>query len=64
MLVMNERRPAVRTLHGWAISVLQEGGAIRECEDHGWMKHRADRHSRERALVLACQDPPFGVSRY
>jgi len=63
MLMTNERRPAVRTLRGWAISVLQEAGAIRECEDHGWKQHRADRHSRERALVLACQDPPFGVSR-
>jgi hypothetical protein len=62
MLMMNERRPAVRTLRGWAISVLQEAGAIRECEEHGWMKDRADPHSRERALLVACQDPPFGVS--
>jgi hypothetical protein len=26
MLTMYERRPAVRTLRGWAISVLQEAG--------------------------------------
>jgi hypothetical protein len=26
----------------WAISVLQEAGAIRECEEHGWMQDRAD----------------------
>jgi hypothetical protein len=63
MLMMNERRPAVRTLRGWAISVLQEAGAIRECEEHGWMQDRDDPHSRERALVVACQDPPFSVSR-
>jgi len=62
MLIMNERRPAVRRLRGWAISVLQEAGAIRECEEHGWMKDRADPHSRERTLIVACQDPPFGVS--
>ena len=32
MLVMKERRPAIRTLRGWAISVLQEAGAVSECE--------------------------------
>jgi hypothetical protein len=57
-----ERRPAIRTLRGWAISVLQEAGAIRECDEHGWMQDRADPHARERALVIARQDPPFGVS--
>lgn len=35
MLMTKERRPAVRTLRGWAISVLLEVGAIRECEGHG-----------------------------
>jgi hypothetical protein len=61
-LMMNERRRAVWTLRGWAISVLQEAGAIRECEEHCWMRDRADPHSRERALVVASQDPPFCVS--
>jgi len=23
---------------GWAISVLQEAGAIRECDEHGWSR--------------------------
>jgi hypothetical protein len=43
MLVVKERRPTVRTIEGWAISVLHEAGAIRECEEHGWMKdpHRS-----------------------
>jgi hypothetical protein len=54
MLMMNEWLPAVRTLRGWAISVLQEAGAIRECEEHGWMKDRADPHSRALALVVVC----------
>jgi DNA polymerase-4 len=43
MLMFKERRPATRTLRGWAISVLQEAGAIRECEERGWMQDRAER---------------------
>ncbi|MHC2842831.1 hypothetical protein [Bradyrhizobium diazoefficiens] len=58
MLMMKERRPAIRTLRGWAISVLQEAGAIRECEEHGWMQDRADPHARERAVDIARRDPP------
>lgn len=30
MLMYKERRPAIRMLRGWAISVLQEAGAIHE----------------------------------
>jgi hypothetical protein len=56
MLMTKERRPAIRTLRGWAISVLQEAGAIRECEEHGWMQDRADPHARERRHL------PAGVS--
>ncbi|MBB4377286.1 hypothetical protein [Bradyrhizobium sp. SBR1B] len=62
MLMTNQRRPAIRTLRGWAISVLLEAGAIRECEEHGWMQDRADPHSRERAFDVARRDPPHGVS--
>ena len=62
MLMTNKRPPAVRTLRGWAISVLQEAGAIRECEEHGWMKDRADPHARDRAFVIARRDPPAGTS--
>jgi hypothetical protein len=62
MLMFKERRPAFRTLRGWAISVLQEAGAIRECEEYGWMQDRADPHARERAVVIARLDPPPGVS--
>ena len=46
MLMTSERRPAIRTLRGWAIHVLQEADAIRECEEHGWMQDRADPHAR------------------
>ena len=51
MLMMKERRPGFRTIEGWARSVLLEAGAIRECEEHDWMRDRADPHARERALV-------------
>jgi hypothetical protein len=61
MLMIKERRPAIRTLRGWAISVLQESGAIRECGEHGCMQDRADPHARERALAAARRDPPDGV---
>jgi hypothetical protein len=62
MLRTIERRRAIQTLHGWAISVLKEAGAIRECEEHGWMQDRADPHARERAFDIADRDPPAGVS--
>jgi hypothetical protein len=62
MLVKKEGRHAIRTLRGWAISVLQEAGAIRECEEHGWMQDRADPHARERAFDVGRWDPPAGVS--
>jgi len=62
MLMTSERRPAIRTLRGWAISVLQDAGAICECEEHGWMLDRGDPHARERAFDIARQDPPGGVS--
>ena len=62
MLMTKKRRPAIRTLHGWAISVLQEAGAICECEEHGWMQDRADPHARVRAFDIARQDPPPGIS--
>jgi hypothetical protein len=63
MLMTKERRPPIRTLRGWAISVLQEAGAIRECETHGWMQDRADPHARERSFDIARQDPPDGLSQ-
>ncbi|MGX1110196.1 MULTISPECIES: hypothetical protein [Bradyrhizobium] len=62
MLMTIERRPTTRTLWGWAIQMLQEAGAIRECEEHGWMQDRADPHARERAFDIARQDPPPDVT--
>jgi len=62
MLMRNEPRPAFRTIEGWARSVLLEAGAIHQCEEHGWMRDRADPHARDRALELARKHPPLGVS--
>lgn len=62
MLMTKERRPAIRTLRGWAIWILQEADAIRECEEHGWMQDRADPRARERASHIARLNPPEGIS--
>jgi hypothetical protein len=62
MLMTKERRPVIRSPRGWAISVLHEAGAIRDCEYHGWTKDRADPHARDRALDIARESPPPGVS--
>ncbi|MGY3547390.1 hypothetical protein [Bradyrhizobium sp. USDA 4469] len=62
MLMTKQRRPAIRTLRDWAIHVLNEAGAIRECEKHGWMQDRADPYARERAFDIARRDPPADVS--
>lgn len=56
------RRTAIRTLRGWAIAVLLESGAAKECDEHGWLQDRADPDARARALDIAGQDPPAGVS--
>lgn len=50
------------SLRGWAVSVLREAGAIRECEEHGWMQDLGDPHARERALDTARREPPVGFS--
>ena len=52
MLMAKAGRPTTRTLGGWAISVLLETGAVRECQEHGWMQDRADPHARERAFDM------------
>jgi hypothetical protein len=46
VLMLKEKRPAFRTIEGWAISILLEAGAICECEEHGWMKDRTDPQAR------------------
>jgi len=60
--MMKEWRSTFRTPRGWAISVLQEAGAIQECEYHGWARDRADPHARDHAVDIARQDPPADLS--
>ncbi|AHY52446.1 hypothetical protein [Bradyrhizobium japonicum] len=62
MLMIKDRRPAIRTVEGWARTVLLEAGAIRECEEHGWMKDCADPHAHDRARRIAREEPAFGLS--
>jgi hypothetical protein len=61
-MLTKERRPPIQTSRGWATSVLQEAGAIRECEEHGWVQDRADPHARAHAVKIARQNPPPGLS--
>jgi hypothetical protein len=61
MLLIKERQSAIRTIHGWATSVLLETG--RQCQEHGWMKDRTNLHARDRAIEIARSDPPTGVSQ-
>src|ERR1700726_3035108 len=62
MLTMKERQFAYRTVEGWARIVMLELGAIRECEEHGWIKDCSDPHARGRALLIARHEPPLGIS--
>jgi hypothetical protein len=62
MLMIKERRSAIRTVEGWARSLLLEAGAIRDCDEHGWMKDRADPHAHERARRIARDEPAFGLT--
>jgi hypothetical protein len=39
---------------------LHEAGALRDYEEQGWARDRANPHARERAFDLACRDPPAG----
>jgi hypothetical protein len=61
-MTTREKRPASRTLRGWAIAVLQEAGAIKECEERVWMQDRADPHARQRAFDIAREERPPGAS--
>ena len=62
MLKTTHKRSTTRTARGWAISVLQEAHAIRECEYHGWAQDGADPHARDHAIDIARLHPPAGLS--
>lgn len=62
MLTMKQRRPVYRSLQGWAIGILLEAGAIKLCDEHGYMQCRGDPHARERACDTARNAPYPGCS--
>lgn len=55
-------RPAYRTIRGWALGILLEAHAVRECDQHGHMKDRTDPHALEQAREIARQEPFSGTS--
>jgi hypothetical protein len=55
------RLAAYRTIRGWAIGILLEAHAIRECDEHGHMKDRTDPHALEHAREIARHDPYPGT---
>jgi hypothetical protein len=62
MLMTTERRPAIRALRGWAISVLQDASAIRECEEHldGWLRSAAGPDRVNRRSNFGRRSPGLG----
>ncbi|HEY8670520.1 MAG TPA: hypothetical protein VIL63_06770 [Terriglobales bacterium] len=55
-------RPTYRTLEGWALGLLLEQHAIRECEEHGHIRDRADPEAWNRAREAARHSPFPGTS--
>ena len=55
-------RKPYRTLEGWAIGVLLEAGAIRQCDHHGYMRDRADPHAWQHARERARRERLSGTS--
>ena len=62
MTMTRERRPEFRSQESWAIGTLLAAGAIHECDDHGYMKDRADPHARNDAFQMARHQPFPGLS--
>jgi hypothetical protein len=56
-MLTRERRPDFKQVDRWAIGILQEAGAIHECDQHGWAKDRTDPHARAEALRIARNEP-------
>jgi hypothetical protein len=51
------RPTAYRTLQGWALGLLLEEHAVRECPEHGHMRDRRDPEAWNRAREVARQHP-------
>jgi hypothetical protein len=55
-------REPYRTLRGWAIGLLLETHAIKECEEHGHMQDRTDPDAWKRAREIASKYPFRGFT--
>jgi hypothetical protein len=62
MLMRNEQHPPYRTIERWAVRVLLDAGAIKECPEHGFMQCRADPDARAAAYGAAREMPLEGLS--
>ncbi len=60
MLMTKERRPAFRTIEGWARLVLLEAGAIHECEEHGRYIGSVRTKALELRLILSKKEKAKG----
>ena len=56
------RRPAYRTLEGWALGVLIEQHAVTECEHHGHRRDRSDPDAWNQAREEAWRNPFPGAT--
>ena len=57
LTVIEKRREPFRTLRGWAIALLLETGAIRECVDHSHLCDATDPDAWRQARQIASINP-------
>jgi hypothetical protein len=55
-------RPPFRSVRGWAIGLLLEAHAIKECEEHGHIRDRSDPEAWHHAQQHAASSPYPGSS--
>jgi hypothetical protein len=60
--VMEKRREPYRSLRGWAVGLLLETGAIRECVDHSHLCDVTDPDAWRRARHIASISPFKGAT--
>ncbi|BBC01056.1 hypothetical protein ABIF38_007407 [Bradyrhizobium japonicum] len=61
-LPLQASRPAYRSLEGWALGMLIEHHAVKECEHHGHALDRSDPDARNRAREAAWSQPFSGAT--
>jgi hypothetical protein len=61
-VVIEKRREPYRSLRGWAVGLLLETGAIRDCVDHSYLCDATDPDAWRRARRLASTHPFKGAT--